>query len=500
MKIAFRTDVSNQIGTGHFMRCLSLADELKKQGAILCFISRNLPTYLIEALETKGMLYIPLGTDSKWESCEELGYSYLLTDSQIQDAQGTIEALADQSWDWVVVDHYSLDKRWENLVYSSCKKLMVIDDLADRQHDCDILLDQNFYSDMQRRYTGKVPERCRLLLGPKYALLREEFRIVREKVKVRTGNVKKILVFFGGVDEKNYTRIAIQALVELNTTLQVDVVIGYSHPNVEQIEQACVAYGFTCHVQTTRMAELMAEADLAIGAGGTATWERCCMGLPTVSFCIAENQQKLVMDAAARGFLYAPTSGRDLVKVIRDHVRTILENPALIKLISEISYSLVDGKGSSKVAGVIGSNFIEIQRATQDYSISIFGWRNHPKILEASISSDLIPWEQHQRWFEAILADKNRELLIGLKGNQPVGVVRFDILQDAAEVSIYLVPDKEFAGQGEYLLKSAEQWLSTNRPEIKRLNASVLVGNYASKKLFRTLNYYENKIFFQKNL
>ena len=327
MNIAFRVDASNQIGTGHFMRCLTLADELKKQGGQIRFISRNLPPHLSEMLNSKGMEYISLIMEAIQESIDELTHSSWLGTSQTQDAQATTQALADQSWDWIVVDHYALDERWESAVRMSCKKLMVIDDLADRQHYCDVLLDQNYYVDMQTRYLSKVPAHCQLLLGPQYALLREEFRTLREKVKVRTGNVKKILVFFGGGDADNHTSLAMQALAELNSKQQVDVVIGVQHPNREQIQQACINHGFICHVQTTRMAELMAEADLAIGAGGTATWERCCLGLPTICFCLAENQHKLISDGAAAGFLYAPISGRDLLEVIRDHVRSLLENP-----------------------------------------------------------------------------------------------------------------------------------------------------------------------------
>ena len=500
MKIAFRTDASSQIGTGHFMRCLTLADELKKQGAQIHFVSRNLPTHLSNMLKAKGLEYIPLSTDVKQEPIEELAHSYWLGTSQSIDAQATLLALEDQSLDWIVVDHYALDERWETAVRANCKKLMVIDDLADRQHDCDVLLDQNYYADMQTRYVSKVPAHCQLLLGPRYALLREEFRTLREKVKVRAGDVKKILVFFGGVDADNYTSLAIQALAELNITLQVDVVIGFQHPNREQIRQACITYGFICHVQTTRMAELMADADLAIGGGGTATWERCCLGLPTISFCLAENQRKLIVDASLTGLLYAPISRRNLVEVIRDHVVSLLENPALIMLISNTAMKFVDGKGSLRIITAMGINTIEIKRAGKDDSINIYEWRNNKKICEVSINSGAISWEEHQRWFDAVLTDKNRELIIGATENKPVGVVRFDIENDVAEVSIYLVPEAGYTGQGRNLLLSAERWLNTNRPEIKRIHASVLAENDASKNLFLASSYHVNKICYQKDL
>jgi UDP-2,4-diacetamido-2,4,6-trideoxy-beta-L-altropyranose hydrolase len=131
---------------------------------------------------------------------------------------------------------------------------------------------------METRYIGKVPNHCRLLLGPRYALLRDEFRRLRDEVKPRTGPVKWILVFFGGMDVDNFTGKALQALVNLgHEDLQVDVVIGAQHPAREAIEATCDRYGYQCHVQTSNMAELMARADLAIGAGGSASWERCCL-------------------------------------------------------------------------------------------------------------------------------------------------------------------------------------------------------------------------------
>jgi UDP-2,4-diacetamido-2,4,6-trideoxy-beta-L-altropyranose hydrolase len=301
MKIAFRTDASSQIGTGHFMRCLTLADELKIQGAQVRFISRDLPFHLSDMLDLKGIEYYSLSMDAVLEPKDELAHTNWLSTSQAQDAQATILALADHLWDWVIVDHYALDVRWESAVRASAKQLMVIDDLADRRHDCDVLLDQNFYADMRTRYIGKVPVHCQLLLGSRYALLREEFRKLSEQIKPRAGEVKKILVFFGGVDADNYTSLAIEALVAMNIARHVDVVIGTQHPYREQIQSTCNAHGYVCHVQTTHMAVLMAEADLAIGAGGVATWERCCMGLPSIVGAIAQNQLQSAKDLSVLG-------------------------------------------------------------------------------------------------------------------------------------------------------------------------------------------------------
>ena len=351
MKIALRIDASKQIGTGHFMRCLTLAVELKKQGAQIRFISRNLPTHLSDMLTENGMEYLPLSLDYAKEAADELAHADWLGTSQARDAQATLQALANQTWDWIVVDHYALDKRWETAVRENCKKLMVIDDLADRQHDCDVLLDQNYYADMQTRYISKVPAHCQLLLGPRYALLREEFRTLREKVKVRTGVVKKILVFFGGVDFDNYTSLAIQALAELKITLQVDVVIGLQHPNREQIQNACSALGYVCHVQTTRMGELILDADLGIGSGGSAMWERCYLGLPTITVVSAVNQVRTTEDVAAIGAIeYIGWSNKLKVTDYINAIRKMVTNPQRLKQISAVAISVLPREGTIAVA------------------------------------------------------------------------------------------------------------------------------------------------------
>jgi len=500
MKIAFRTDASSQIGTGHFMRCLTLADELKNKGARIRFISRNLPAHLCDMLDAKGMEYVPLSVDVVQEQSDDLAHSNWLGTSQVQDVKATIQVLADHLWDWVVVDHYALDKRWESEVRVRAKQLMVIDDLADRRHDCDVLLDQNFYAGMLTRYSGKVPMHCQLMTGPRYALLSKEFRKLREQIKPHTGEVKRILVFFGGVDADNYTSQAIGALSAMNIALHVDVVIGKQHPNRDQVQNACIAHGYGCHLQTTRMAELMAEADLTIGSGGTAMWERCCLGLPAISFCVAENQRKQIADAAEAGLLYAPTCGKNLVKTIRHHTSMLLENPALLKLISNTEMKVVDGKGTARIVSVMGIPGIEIRHATEYDSQHLFESRNHSTIRALSRNNAPLVWEDHQRWFGEVIEDKDIELLIGMSANQPVGVVRFDKAGDVAEVSIYLVPDGGFEGQGRNLLLSAERWLKANRCDIKGIRASVLDENVASKNLFFSANYRTHTICYQKEL
>lgn len=489
-KVALRVDASGQIGTGHFMRCLTLADSLRERGVRTRFVSRHLPEHLRSKLVEKGHEFAQLDADQNGTALDELAHAPWLGVSQPQDAIASIQALSDQHWDWLIVDHYALDTRWESLLRQSADKILAIDDIADRQHDCDVLLDPNLYADMETRYASKAPAHCQLLLGPRYALLRDEFGGLHEQIKPRSGPAKRVLVFFGGVDADNHTGQAIEVLAQMDVSdLHVDVVIGAQHPSCRQIQTECTRYGFDCHVQTDKMAELMAAADLAIGAGGAATWERCCLGLPALVICTADNQRQQVKDAARRGLLYSPEIAGDLTQVIGRHALALIENSNLRLLISDNGMQMVDGRGVSRVLASMGCNSVEIQMATLDDSEKLFNWRNHPSIREVSRNTDVIAWQDHQKWFSSILADSKKLLLIGKDAGVPIGVVRFDVQNDEAEISIYLVPEKASAGLGQNLLHSAEHWLTMNHPEIRRIHAHVLGSNERSLRFFSKAGY-----------
>ncbi|MDD5299050.1 MAG: UDP-2,4-diacetamido-2,4,6-trideoxy-beta-L-altropyranose hydrolase [Gallionella sp.] len=485
MNIAFRVDASAPMGTGHFVRCLTLADGLKRHAARIRFVSRHMPEHFRVMLNTKGHEFVPIDNTPSEKAGDAISHSHWLGVSQAQDATDTLHALSDQAWDWLIVDHYALDASWESVLRQAAQKIMVIDDIADRAHDCDMLLDQNLYADTNSRYTGKVPAHCHLLLGPRYALLREEFIGLHDMAKPRDGIVKRILIFFGGVDINNLTSRAIEVLANIGTQdVHVDVVIGAQHPHRGQIESACVDRAFVCHVQTSRMAELISMADLAIGAGGSAIWERCCLGLPTLTICAADNQRRQIADAASEGLLYAPEWKDELAFMLKLHTDALIGNSCLRKNISHNGIRAVDGRGVLRVIRSLGCSAVEVRAARHDDMEKLFVWRNHPAIRAVSRSADIIDWESHQQWFASVMNNPDRVLLIGQDNGLPVGVVRFDIHGDKAEVSIYLVPDAKKSCHGQDLLLSAERWFSANRPEVRELVAHVLGGNEISQRLF----------------
>ncbi len=333
------------------MRCLTLADALKRRGGQIRFVSRHLSEHLCSMLAAKGHEFVLLDSAENEVEVEELAHSHWLGASQAQDAADSIYGLSDVDWDWLIVDHYALDSRWEFALRQVSKKILVIDDIADRQHDCDLLLDQNFYADMESRYIDKVSAHCQLLLGPYYALLRDEFRQMRQQIKPRNGPVKRVLVFFGGVDADNYTGRAVEVLSEIGISgLHVDVVIGAQHPCREQIKEACTQRGYICHVQTDKMAQLMGAADLAIGAGGAASWERCCLGLPSLLIALADNQTNIAKALDLIGAcIYVGTLKTTSIPIMRNGITSLLNAQDQLKMLSKKAYSLVDGMGVDRV-------------------------------------------------------------------------------------------------------------------------------------------------------
>ena len=313
MNVIIRADASTSIGSGHVMRCLTLAHRLKKEkNAKVVFVMRDLPGNLIDVVEKQGFDVLKLSSANQKYSLN--GYGLWLTVPMDVDAQQTIEVLQHYLQghgcdvvDRLIVDSYALDEQWEQALRPYCREIMVIDDLANRKHDCDILLDQNFYLNKDVRYAGLVPEHCKMLLGPEHALLREEFHEVKKHLRKRDGNIKNILVFYGGSDLTNETEKAIKALVQLHDegySFTADIITGVSNSRREKIEKICSKYQFFhYYCQVSNMAEFMNKADLMLGAGGSTTWERLYMELPALVTAVAENQIQGCRDCSHAGII-----------------------------------------------------------------------------------------------------------------------------------------------------------------------------------------------------
>ncbi len=355
LTIVIRADSSQQMGSGHVMRCLTLADELRQRGAQVLFICRELPGNLINLIEEKGYQVLRLQRPGA-EYCaipDDVAHSAWLGVSWEQDVVDTINELPVETPQWLIIDHYAIDSRWEEKLRPQVGKIMVIDDLADRQHDCDLLLDQNLYEGMESRYNNLVHESCNKLLGSKYALLRPEFTIARKNLRQRDGVVKRILVFFGGVDPTNETEKALQALASISDRqFEVDVVVGCGNRHKKRIKKICVENdAFHYHCQVNNMAELMVAANLAIGAGGSTTWERCSLGLPALVIALAENQVNIAQSADNAGVLKCLGKLSEITsEVLLQQISTTIASEVILNTMSEKALNLVDGCGVLRVA------------------------------------------------------------------------------------------------------------------------------------------------------
>lgn len=298
MNFLFRADASIEIGSGHVMRCLTLANALRKQGHKSTFICRNFPGNLGALIAENGhalnLLSAINGSDEA--NTGHLAHASWLGVSQDQDFEACFAEIGGEKFDWIVVDHYGIDKIWQKRMRAVADRILVIDDLADRQHDCEVLLDQNFGRKLDD-YEDLVPINCAKLLGPAYALLRDEFAEMRPaalKRRSESNHLQNILISMGGADKDNVTGRILDVLSSSNlkSSIKLTVVLGQSSPHINQVKAQLKQFTHPSEllVGTNAMAKLMVEADIAFGAAGSSSWERACLGLPTILITIAENQ------------------------------------------------------------------------------------------------------------------------------------------------------------------------------------------------------------------
>jgi UDP-2,4-diacetamido-2,4,6-trideoxy-beta-L-altropyranose hydrolase len=354
MRIVIRTDSSAEIGTGHVMRCLTLAEALRGRDAEVIFISRDLPGNVCVAIESRGFEVYRLPSDDN-DACDGLkGYARWLTVAEEIDAAQTTSVIESHAAtpDWLIVDHYALGRAWERKLRGRTAHIMVVDDLADREHDCDVLLDQNLYENYEHRYDGLVPSGCIVLAGPQFAMLREEFAKARAGLRTRDGAVRRVFVFFGGSDLTGETEKAIATARQLNRPdIHFDVVAGKANERSEQIRELCErSDNLTFHMNIANMAELMSRADLSLGAGGTTTWERCCLGLPSLTVAVADNQVEVARLSDSIGFgRYLGRTRQVTPEQMVTELQHLISHPTLLAKMSRVAMFLVDGRGTGRV-------------------------------------------------------------------------------------------------------------------------------------------------------
>ena len=484
MRVAFRVDATIQIGAGHFMRCLSLADALKPLSTSICFISRQLPEHLQSLLANKGFSVAALKHPGRSTYDDGLTHSHWLEVGQNQDAIDTIQALAGNPCDWLVIDHYAIDHRWELKLRASTKKILVIDDLADRRHECDLLLDQNLFIDMDSRYNNKTPSHCVLLLGSRYALLRDEFVRLRKQAQVRSGRIERVLVYFGSGDANNYTSSAVQALADIRSkNLQVDVVIGMQNPFHLQIESLCKENSYLFHIQTQHMAELMMAADLAIGAGGISTYERLFLRLPAILKPVSFNQVESLNYMSHIGLFELFSTTEDLEEKLRHILKN--ENSSPPDCVED---------GSNKLAKMMATEFTHLSSPKPFDVRRTFRWLQDNRLRMDFVITESPRRREHFDYWRKLLSDPKQRVYSIFHFGEHVGncgLKNIDQENRKSEIWIYLA---NLSARGRGVAKRAVEKLLT---KAKNELFSTEVYLHVVKTNCRAIQFYKNNGFYE---
>ncbi|WP_161631540.1 UDP-2,4-diacetamido-2,4,6-trideoxy-beta-L-altropyranose hydrolase [Rhodoferax saidenbachensis] len=485
--MVFRTDGGSQVGSGHVMRCLTLAQSLKARGADVLFICREQPGHLGYLITERGFAVQLLAP-----------VPGLATGNWVDDARETRAALEvglGRKANWLIVDHYLLDRRWEGELRASADRLMVIDDLCNRPHDCDLLLDQNLVADMHERYADKLPASCRQLIGPTYALLHPDYARLHAHVAPRRGAVRRTLVFFGGADSANLTERALDAFLALGRPdIEVDIVIGASSRHGDAVRQKAEAHAhIRVHAGLPSLATLMSRADLAIGAGGSTHWERLCLGLPCLVVTLADNQRPISEELHRLG----------LIQLLghHDEVDQSMITGALDRLIRQglpqewslRCMALVDGRGVSRVVTALTlmpETVMQARLATLEDEKLLLEWANDPTTRSNAFSSAPIPADGHARWLRQKLGDlaSVRLYIVETADGVALGQVRFECGDIGWEIDYSIAPEFRGYGLGRRLLNTALMRLRADAPGAS-VFGQVKVDNVPSRKVFESLGF-----------
>ena len=478
-----RADASKRIGGGHVMRCLALGFELVKKGWMCAFASRR------DTFET-----VPVSLNSGIEF-----YSF-----QGPENEEGLELR--RQWpagcELLIVDHYHRDEAFESSCRGWAERIMVVDDLSNRYHDCDILLDQTF-GRRQKDYVDFVPAQCQLLLGPQFALLRPHFAELRTQAlnrREKIESVETIFISFGMIDNHNGCLASLIALKQSGYHGKAHVMIGSAAPHLGELERSISEWPFTVllHVDKKAPATLMAEADLAIGAGGSTTWERCCLGLPSVVWVAAENQQKVAAALAMEGALFSVQGNiESQISTMVELISSLVSDHALRLGISRKAAMVCDGYGALRCLLAIcpeeqtaDGRKIKIRPGLDSDTDLIFGWQSDPRIRLFFRNPRTPTRDEHKRWMQHTLSSPDRHLFLIEYNDLPVGVLRLDKYADPRtyEVSISISNSYQGCGIGKAALRFTQKALVG-----WSFRAEVHPDNIASRILFSSAGYREEQ-------
>ena len=468
--LIIRADASSQIGMGHLMRCLALAQAWQNQGDKVTFVTNCSSRILRERVRNDGPQII------------NLDHSY----PHHGDWEQTSRILETWPGAWVVLDGYHFDANYQRRIKNAGHPLLVIDDTA--HHDCyiaDVVLNQNIKAE-QLRYSCK-PYTC-LLLGAQYVLLRSDFLAWRKWQREIPAIARKVLVSLGGADPDNQTLKVIRALHGLaSDELECVVIVGATNPHVTELQS--IMRNLQSSVQLVQnianMPELMAWADIVISGGGITAWEAAFMSLPSIILVLAENQHENAVQLEATGLAINLGELNDIsLSSISSAVEFLLGQSEMREMMSARGRKIIDGLGAERVIEKMRGNGLFLRGAVEEDCRMIWKWANNPLTRKGSFSTGPIAWKDHQQWFFKRLRDPSCLFFIATdRDNISHGQIRYKIQGKEAIVSVNIRPRSRRMGWGSRIIRYASEKLLKEGTAVK-IHAYIKPENKASIRSF----------------
>ncbi|MEL7152192.1 MAG: UDP-2,4-diacetamido-2,4,6-trideoxy-beta-L-altropyranose hydrolase [Pseudomonadota bacterium] len=499
-RFVFRADAALTIGSGHVMRCLTLADALRAAGQDCHFICRELPGHLCDLIADRGypVHRLPEPVEDIQADADPDGVDYAAWAGVpwAMDAQETRAILEQLQPGWLVLDHYAFDAAWQQVARPEGTKCLSLDDLANRDLDADILVDANF-GKTRDAYAPHVPDRCEILLGPAWFPMHPDFagRRAATLLSRETRHLHRVLVAMGAVDLPNATARILKALGALPfaADLDVTVVLGQHAPALQEVRHIAETLPCACTVQVaiTNMPERMADADLAIAAVGGTTWERCALGLPSLMLTIADNQIPAATALHAAGIarylgdVSDPSWTTELTTAI-----TGLRNAGALAGMAAACANICDGDGAGRIVARLLNLPLTHRPPNHTDSRRVWEWRYSGQAHRYYRSASRPGFAEHDQWFATALETPGMVLRILTLGTLPVGYIRLD-LQDARAGLVSICISAHVRGQGLGRKALALVRELARDQQLSRLIAEVHAQNTASLCLFRGCGYTE---------
>jgi UDP-2,4-diacetamido-2,4,6-trideoxy-beta-L-altropyranose hydrolase len=474
--IIIRADASVEIGTGHVMRCLALAQARQDAGGTAIFALASSTPSLLARLSAEQFEYVCIPADA----------------GSSQDAERTVELSRSHGADWIVLDGYAFAPEYQCQIKAGDAKLLCIDDNAEAgEFHAHCVLNQNLHA-REEMYSKREPE-TRLLLGSRFAMLRREFKQWRDWHREIPLVARRLLVVMGGSDPQDLSSRALRALESLELEgLEVRVATGGSNPRISSLQQLCEKFPGSARLEVdASMPDLMAWADLAVAAAASTCWELCMLGLPAIVIDAAQNQVAIARELSRERIAIHVPLLQATTQTLVEQIHSLAMNAEVRRNMSRKAVALVDGRGADRVVAAMIAHGLSVRRVQEQDCRLLWDWANDPETRAASFNSAWIPWAEHRHWFSHKLEDPDRVLLM-LEHEQlgPIATVRFHPHGElASEIGLTISPEWRGRGLAKYVLEKSVA-VAFERPALQQVHAFVKPGNKSSAHAFRKAGFF----------